>query len=1301
MTSLDVGTASRVHVLYVNDDADFAELTRTKLLHADPTFDVTTAATADAALDCLDESTVDCVVTSYSLPDGTGIDLLERIGATDRDLPTILFTGRGSEQIASEATRAGVSDYLPIHADHDSFELLAGRIQTLVGAARKTAAADRLSDRFRRTLERTSDAVYAVDDQWRIEYMNETMAARIDRDRDTVVGTTLWEQFPSIVGTQLEDRYRTAMETGEPVSFEQHVDDPFDYWVEVRAFPDDDGLTVFSKEVTEERERELDLERSETILQHIHDAVFVVDEDGALEFANAAAKRLTGIGQSTELAGQRLTDVVDGQVGASAAAELSGAVESALSDLESDGGSTGLYDAELALDFETGDGRRTFDIRFTPFRSEAHPQVLVVGRDVTEQSDAKRQLERERDVLRDIQRIVAKNAIPAADRLEELLAVGCDALGLEIGIVSRIRGDDYTVEAAHAPDADIAAGDEFDLRSTYCASVVGSDAVCSFADAVADGRATHPAYQQTGLESYIGAPLVVDGDRYGTVNFSSPTTRTAPFGAVERTLVELLAELVSAELARSRDRAELERREFLFERVQETADIGIFEYAPSTESLDWSDGVRRIHGVDPDYEPSLADAIDFYHPEDRSTVTAAVDRAIEDGESYDLDLRIVRPDGEVRDVRAWGERVDSPQHDEPVLRGVFQDITDRKRQQQEYQELAEEYEALLETSGDAIFLLDVDTAGDDPGFEFARLSPGYESQTGLTTEEVRGRTPVDVFGAERGAELAANYTRCVEAGAPISYREELDVGDGARFWDTSLAPVVVDDDLVRIVGIARNVTEQVEREHRLEATNERLESLIEATPLTVMEIDRDGTVTRWNDEAERMFGWSREAVLGEPNPIVPDDQQSQFDTHRQQALDGERIRGKEIRRRTKAGDELDLLLSVAPITDSEGETTSILAVLEDITEQKRLESKLRSLQETARRLTGAQSTEAVGDITVEAAAEILGYELTGVWEYDERGDTLVPLASTDATSAALGELPSLQPGESLAWDAFESSTVRVYDDLRAQPAIAEADAALRSGLFVPLGDVGLVGVGTMSEQSFSDTDVDLFRILGATVEAAFVRASRETELQRQNERLDQFASVVAHDLRNPLSIATGFLDIVEDTGDLQYLDRIESAHDRMARLIDDLLTLASGESTVTDAERVDLRDVTTESWGYVDTAGAALAVTDDLQSVTGDGGRLTQLFENLFRNAVEHGGDGVTVTVGNLDGREGFYVADDGDGIPPEKRSEVLEHGVTSNDGGTGFGLSIVVDIAKAHGWTVDVTESADGGARFEFVTAP
>ncbi|MFB6303025.1 MAG: PAS domain-containing sensor histidine kinase [Haloferacaceae archaeon] len=225
------------------------------------------------------------------------------------------------------------------------------------------------------------------------------------------------------------------------------------------------------------------------------------------------------------------------------------------------------------------------------------------------------------------------------------------------------------------------------------------------------------------------------------------------------------------------------------------------------------------------------------------------------------------------------------------------------------------------------------------------------------------------------------------------------------------------------------------------------------------------------------------------------------------------------------------------------------------------------------------------------------------------------------------------------------------------------------------------------------------------------RKRARRELERQNERLDEFASVVAHDLRNPLSVARANLTMAREGDDGTDLDDVARAHDRMERIVDDLLTLAREGETVTDSEPVDLGAVARRAWRTVDTADADLRI-DGEGSLSADGERLRRLFENLFRNAVQHGSTGsrptaddavepgtagVTVTVGPLDGEEGFYVADDGPGIPADERERIFESGYTTADGGTGFGLAIVRRIAEAHGWRVDVGESEAGGARFAF----
>ena len=188
------------------------------------------------------------------------------------------------------------------------------------------------------------------------------------------------------------------------------------------------------------------------------------------------------------------------------------------------------------------------------------------------------------------------------------------------------------------------------------------------------------------------------------------------------------------------------------------------------------------------------------------------------------------------------------------------------------------------------------------------------------------------------------------------------------------------------------------------------------------------------------------------------------------------------------------------------------------------------------------------------------------------------------------------------------------------------------------------------------------------------RKQRKRELEEKNKRLDEFAGVVSHDLRNPLNVA----------------------------------------------------ELADSCWQTVDTAEARLRADIDRQ-IRADPARLKRLLENLFSNAVEHGstsppsqaqedtggeasepsvadapedavehcGSNVTVTVGALP--DGFYVEDDGLGVPADDCDRLFEAGYSTAEEGTGFGLSIVQAIAEAHGWDVTATDG-DDGARFEII---
>ncbi|MFP4228194.1 MAG: ATP-binding protein [Salinivenus sp.] len=211
--------------------------------------------------------------------------------------------------------------------------------------------------------------------------------------------------------------------------------------------------------------------------------------------------------------------------------------------------------------------------------------------------------------------------------------------------------------------------------------------------------------------------------------------------------------------------------------------------------------------------------------------------------------------------------------------------------------------------------------------------------------------------------------------------------------------------------------------------------------------------------------------------------------------------------------------------------------------------------------------------------------------------------------------------------------------------------------------------------------------------------SRE-QLQRQNDRLEQFAGVVSHDLRNPLNVAKGRLSLVREEAPLGpemlvHLASIDDAIDRMDEIIQDVLALTQGEHSVNQeaCESLSLAESARTSWDTVDTGPATLGVEEN-RSLYGHRGQLRRLLENLFRNAVEHAGETVTVWVGALD--DGFYVEDDGPGIPASQRDAVVEEGHSSSKEGTGLGLSIVRSIVEAHGASLEIVDGRAGGARFE-----
>ena len=462
-------------------------------------------------------------------------------------------------------------------------------------------------------------------------------------------------------------------------------------------------------------------------------------------------------------------------------------------------------------------------------------------------------------------------------------------------------------------------------------------------------------------------------------------------------------------------------------------------------------------------------------------------------------------------------------------------------------------------------------------------------------------------------------------------------------------------------------------------------------------VDDEWRFTFLNERAAKLLARERSSLLGRRLwEVFPEVLDTRLESEFREAMAAQEHADFEFYH-----EDSEMLFDVSVYPSASG----LSVYFRDVTDRLTYERQLARLHETTRRVMQAGTKREVADIAVGAARDIIGLSIQAVWFYDDATGALEPAATTEQSAALFDEVPTFHPGEGIAWTVYESGEPRTFEDVRTAPERYNPETPIRSEIVLPLGEHGVFIAGSPEADAFEDEQVSLAKILASNLEVAFDRIeqhqslqARERELAEQNERLDQFASILSHDLRNPLSVAKGRLELARMDCDSEHLESVDGALDHMETLISTLLTVARGGDSVEDPVPVSLRSAAERAWGHVDTAAATLEVDEDV-TVEADSTRLAQMLENLFRNAVEHGGEDVTVTVGPLE-EGGFYVADDGPGIPEEERESVFEMGNSTKANGTGLGLAIVEQIADAHGWEVSVVRGEDGGARFRIDTS-
>ena len=451
----------------------------------------------------------------------------------------------------------------------------------------------------------------------------------------------------------------------------------------------------------------------------------------------------------------------------------------------------------------------------------------------------------------------------------------------------------------------------------------------------------------------------------------------------------------------------------------------------------------------------------------------------------------------------------------------------------------------------------------------------------------------------------------------------------------------------------------------LKRARQRAEQYFEAAGNIMVVLNRDGTVARINERGSGLLGYEHSELVGSDwlEHTAPDDVENKIEemlfSFWEDGTDPIFKNTNPIK--TKDGEKRFLKWHNTAIRDQEGNVTAVLCSGIDITERNRYENELKQYQAFVKNSTDLITLlDTAGRIKFNnpMIEHLLGYEqgdLIGEdpFEYihpDDRSQVREKLEQLIAESGAIDITEFRFKHANGSWVWFESRGRNRLDDPNIEAII-------------------------VSQRNITE------------------RRERERELQREKARLDDFASFVSHDLRNLLNVANGRITLAQEESESEHLDIAASTIERAFTLIEDMLTFAREGNQVIETQQFDVDSLVETCWNNVETDNATL-VSDLDQAIEGDGSRVRQLLENLIRNAVEHGRGDVTIRVGSL--QNGFYVADDGPGIPDERREEVWEAGYSGTEDGTGFGLAIVKQIVEAHGWDIHISESSEGGARFE-----
>ncbi len=1288
----------KIQVLLVDDETSLLKQAEIFLKKEDERLEITTSISADKALEVLSQKDIDIIVSDYQMPDMNGLEFLEEIRVNrEKDIPFIIFTGRGREEVAIKALNLGADRYLQKGGDPRSqYGVLAKAVVQEVDHHRT----EKRLELTKYSVDKASQGIFWITPKGKFIYTNDATTKRLGYSKEELLDMHVWDIDPKYPKKDREDYWEELKEEGlKKIETVHETKDgeliPVEIYSSYIEHDDEELEFAFAREISKRRRAEEHAEEMRSLREAVREINQIIVRESNLDVLyEQSCKMLFNTrdyidvliavrkrdGTISPVAHHGEHDRLDWDLSPQEEDNLPRCVKQVFRSGETvkvesvDEYCEGCRYCDYSQDHSSIFVPMTKDEKVNGILSVCLPwNVEMYDEEVKLLEEVSADLGYARDKIQ-----TEENYRTMVDDIIEHSDVGIFILDADFKVVWINK-----------------AIEEF--FGIHREEVIGKDKTRLIRNQIKNIFEEPDLFEEKVISTYENNTYIEDFDCHVLPyeereerwlnHWSKPIEK----GLYKGGRMEHYTDITGLK----RMQRELNDTKQNLESIIEAAPIAIFDLDEKGRVKDiWNRAAERMFGWS--REEVIGKELPIVPEGKENEFKGLVDSVLKGDAFKRVELKRRKKDGSPIYVSvSTAPLYDEDDEIEGVMAAVV-DITEEKKIKEELEENEKKFRTLFQTANDGIMLLDEDTIVECN----EKLLDMFEVQR----EDIIGKTPYDFSPKEQpdgrdSKDSALMWIEEAYKGEEKVFEWVHEKKDGGLFYtEVSLNSIELKGKTY-VQAILRDISERKEAERKLERRKLKYETLFQDNPEAVVEVDSDFNIVEVNKRFSELFGYSEEEVKGKylNDIIVPEDRVEEAKKLDETSV-SEGYVDHETVRLAKDGRNIPVSITGRPVK-YEGENHH-LAVYKDISDRKIIENRLRKregqlkdLHAVAYKIDEANTEEEVCRIAVNAAENILDLSECSIDLVDDDGYLVVKAISSDVDPEGIEE-SSVEEG-GIAGKSYLEGKSYIIDDVLEEEDAEPVKDDYRSAISVPIKGKGVFQAVSSEPDHFDKKDVEMSELLMSHVSQALERLE-------SIEREDFLRSLLRHDLKNKIQVINGYLDLVKgceiDEEVDEYVRRSNTASREIIDMIDKVKMLRDIEKK--EIQEIDIVPLVREVVDAEEKMAEDMEfeIRSDCEKCEVKGGPLLrELFTNVIGNSIKHsGGEKVKVSIKEGDEDIICSVEDDGRGIPDDIKDEIFQKGYKKGeDAGSGLGLFLVKEIAKGYDGSIEVGDSDLGGAKF------